>query len=363
MKKRKEISNKEKIAFNKILNAEAQEADDRLTKLYASITKKHDDLEGILSKDFDDNKDMKNFIKFTEAIKTITKVLKSESEDYKKKQSLIHKIKNSSDYINGDLLKRSLQQKEKAQPGKQINLYNKMLTTINELEEKQEEEEQKLKEEEKQEEEEDKKKRTTFKSAKSLLGDGSINPVIFIQNIRECLETRARLRGIPNYTEGLFNNLQLTVHTLQSEGERFSRYRGTDNKYLMINFNAERAFRIAPPPGGRVESHISINDNNDKGTPLSSHISIKLYDNTGKLIDDYKRYRTEEFGKQPRLSKANPNKILGERELPDNMKAGDFTRLKAFMRAIDLCLNKHNIDRERAFKGGKLKRTQKLKKI
>ena len=49
-------------------------------------------------------------------------------------------------------------------------------------------------------------------------------------------------------------------------------------------------------------------------------------------------------------------------KLPVNMTSGDFTRLKAFMRAIDLCLNKNEKDRETAFKGGKLKRTKKLKK-
>ena len=65
------------------------------------LCKKHDDLEGILSKDYDDNKDMKNFIKFTEAIKTITKVLKEVKVKVIKKKSLIHKIKNSNDYTNG----------------------------------------------------------------------------------------------------------------------------------------------------------------------------------------------------------------------------------------------------------------------
>ena len=173
----------------------------------------------------------------------------------------------------------------------------------------------------------------------------------------------------------LAKDTKATFEILKAQVDRYEELRGDSESLAqftqptqpnadlagMIKFNAQRAFNVVPPPGGRVESHITINDNDEKGTKFSSHISIKLYDRSGHQINDYKRYRTAPGGRQPRdVSRLT---ILSETNRPAGMREEDFRKLTAFMRIIDKCLNDYNNQREAAFKGGKLKRKKKVKKI
>jgi hypothetical protein len=355
LRKQKKITIKEKKDLNENLSKELEKDEQTLKELYESTTKKQENLEDILSKDLHDNKDMIKFVKFSEAIKNLTKLYKSESEDDKKKRQQIYKIKNSDSYIKGDSLKTSLQQKlEKSLPEKQMKLYRKMLTTINELETNLKDEEERATSSVDETPVRRQTLRSKFTAAQSLLSPVEMNPNIFLGMLEECFEQKTKANIDERYTQNLFENLELTP---QSAVEQFSSK--DSEKFLIINFNANKAFSVSIPPGGRIESHITIANNDQKGTEFSSHISIKLYNKEGKEIGDYKRYRTAPNGRQPKVRKLLSNH---SGTWPQGMKDEDFRKLQAFMAVINQCLDQYEKERKQSFRGGKFKKTKRLKK-